>query len=80
MSKRPTPKKQVPKSAGKKRYASFVLKSSKNLMNKVNLTSCSSCKRKIPVHMACPTCGKYRGKEILSPSSSGADQITKIAA
>ncbi len=31
----------------------------------VRLYPCLKCKSKIPAHTACPTCGQYKGREVI---------------
>ena len=79
MSKHPTPKKKTTKRVSKQRYGSFQTKVLKRLTNKVNLTNCPDCGAKTLAHTTCPTCGKYRGLQVIDKQPK-TDKITKIKA
>ncbi|MDP2690984.1 MAG: 50S ribosomal protein L32 [bacterium] len=80
MAKHPTPKRQLPKSDGRKRYGMFQYKARKRLENAVNLVDCSNCKGKRMSHHACPSCGYYRGRKVIDMSSKVKEKIQKISA
>ena len=52
------PTKKRPKGERKKRAISYALK-------KINLISCSKCKKPILPYHICSFCGSYAGKEVL---------------
>lgn len=31
----------------------------------IKLVECTKCKAEIPAHTACPTCGTYKGREVI---------------
>ena len=79
MAKHPVPKKKTTKADSKKRYGSFQTKVLKKLTNRVKLTDCKDCGEKCLAHTACPSCGKYRGRQVLNVNKK-AEKITKIKA
>jgi large subunit ribosomal protein L32 len=78
MAKHPVPKKKTTKRVSKQRYGSFKTKVLKRLAN-LNLVSCPDCSAKIPSHIACPECGKYRGRQVVDKTKK-VDKITTIKA
>ena len=79
MSKHPVPKKKTAKATSKQRYGSFKTKVLKKLTNRVNLVTCPDCGEKALAHTACPACGKYRGRQVVTKKSA-ADKIKTIKA
>ena len=53
------PKKRQTSSKGKRRASHFAL-------SKKNLFACPKCKKEILPHRACPYCGTYASKQILT--------------
>lgn len=79
MPKHPVPKKKTTKRVTKQRYGSFKTKVLKKLTNQVNLVDCPDCGAKALSHTACPECGKYRGRQVVTKKSA-ADKIKTIKA
>lgn len=79
MAKHPVPKKKTSKGRGSRRYKAFANRAKTQLKNRINLTECSQCKKKIPLHQVCPYCGTYRGRRIFD-LEKGMEKITKIKA
>ena len=79
MAKHPVPKKKTTKRVTKQRYGSFQTKVLKKLSNTVNLVNCPDCGAKALSHTACPSCGKYRGRQVIDKQKK-IDKITKIKA
>ncbi len=79
MPKHPVPKKKTNKRVSKQRYGSFQTKVLKRLSNLVNLTKCSNCGAKRPLHTVCSECGMYRGRQVIDKQKD-IDKITKIKA
>lgn len=79
MSKHPTPKKKTSKARTRRRYGSFKTKVLNKLSNAAKLVTCPSCGSKCVSHTACPDCGKYRGRQVISKQKK-IDKITKIKA
>lgn len=52
------PAKRRPRSEGGGRAGHHALK-------KKILSSCSHCKKEIPLHQICPFCGYYKGREVI---------------
>jgi len=52
------PKKRTPKSKRNMRR-------SHHGVSGVRLYACPKCKTPIPAHTACPTCGEYKGREVI---------------
>lgn len=42
-----------------------------------NVTLCPQCKTPVPPHMACPTCGTYRGRTVLDVAAKEAKRLEK---
>jgi large subunit ribosomal protein L32 len=38
------------------------------------LQSCPQCHSPVLPHRVCPTCGHYRGREVVTPSAPGLDE------
>jgi large subunit ribosomal protein L32 len=38
----------------------------------VSLINCPNCRRPVPNHQACPSCGQYRGRQVLKVAPAGA--------
>lgn len=79
MAKRPTPKKQQANSQSSRRYKAFQNRARKRLMDSVNLAKCPNCKEAKLAHAACPTCGKYKDRQVLDMDKQ-VDKITKVKA
>lgn len=79
MSKKPVPKKQQSNSSTSRRYKAFKNKAQKRLLNTVKLEVCSNCKESRLQHTACPNCGQYNGREVISMDKK-LDKITNIKA
>lgn len=77
--KHPVPKYKKSKSRSLKRYHSFTHHAQVRLQGLVNLIDCPDCNSKKLNHHACPTCGKYNGKQILDMNKA-VDKITKVKA
>ncbi len=79
MAKRPTPKKQQANSQSSRRYKDFQNKARKRLLNTARLNTCPKCKEAKLQHTACPTCGEYKGRQVLNMDKK-VDKITKVKA
>lgn len=79
MAKRPTPKKQQANSQSSRRYKAFQNRAQKRLLNTVKLATCSKCNEARLKHAACPTCGTYKGRQVLDMEKK-VDKITKVKA
>ena len=38
----------------------------------VALTSCPNCRRPVPSHQACPSCGQFRGRQVIQVEAPAA--------
>jgi len=79
MAKHPTPKQKKGKSKVKKRYGSFKTTVLKKLTNSTKLVPCQDCGEKVLAHHACPSCGKYRGRQVIDKKKA-IEKITKVKA
>lgn len=79
MAKHPVPKKKASKAQSKRTYGAHKTKALKNLTNRIHLVACDNCGEKKIVHTVCPSCGKYRGKQVLNKQKK-IDKITKVKA
>lgn len=70
--KHPVPKQKQSPSRTRKRYGAFQAKVRTQLANGVQLSTCRDCGAKHLSHNACPTCGKYNGRQILRMKSDKA--------
>lgn len=77
--KKPTPKKQQAHSQSSRRYKAFKRDAQKRLLAAANLVACPSCNEMKLSHAACPTCGKYSGRQAISMEKK-MDKITKVKA
>lgn len=81
MAKRPTPKKKQEKGRSTRRYASFIYRTKKRIINANHLVECSKCHEKILVHTICPECKSYRGEDMGKKKGGKSEKkITKIQA
>jgi large subunit ribosomal protein L32 len=80
MAKHPTPKRKLPKSDGRKRYAKYQFEARKRLRNMINLVACSNCGEMRRTHHVCPNCGFYRGRQVIDLSSRMKKEVKKISA
>ncbi|MFH1286924.1 MAG: 50S ribosomal protein L32 [Candidatus Magasanikbacteria bacterium] len=53
------PAKQRTRTSKRNRASHFALK-------KVGMVMCQKCKAKKKPHLACPTCGEYKGKKVVN--------------
>jgi len=44
------------------------MRRSHHAVKALRLTTCPNCKETIRSHMACPTCGMYRGRQVIDVS------------
>ncbi len=58
------PKRKLSRSKRDMRRAHWV-----NSLNTNNVISCDNCGEKMITHRACPSCGYYRGKSVISPQA-----------
>ena len=79
MAKHPVPKKKTSKTKTGMRYGSYARRTRIRLLGTVNLVDCSSCKEKKISHHACPSCGKYRGRQVLDMTKQ-IEKVTKVKA
>lgn len=79
MAKHPVPKKKTSKTKTGMRYGSFARSVRKRLTATVNLVDCPNCKEKRLSHHACPSCGKYRGRQVLDMTKQ-IEKVTKVKA
>ncbi|EKD63449.1 MAG: hypothetical protein ACD_51C00278G0002 [uncultured bacterium] len=80
MAKHPVPKKKTSKGRSSRRYKSFANKTRKKIVEKIRIVDCPSCGEKIRMHHLCPSCGKYKGKQIINKKKEMEKKITKIKA
>ncbi|MFA5854930.1 MAG: 50S ribosomal protein L32 [Candidatus Gracilibacteria bacterium] len=80
MAKHPVPKQKQSKGRSSRRYKTFVGKTQKKLANATKLLVCPKCGSAQKQHNACPSCGFYRGKDILKKAVKAESKITKIKA
>ncbi len=66
MAKHPVPKQKQSKARSKKRYGAFATDAKKKIVKRVQLTVCPKCKEKKMTHHVCPTCGTYKGREVIN--------------
>lgn len=62
----PLPKKRLSRQRGRNRLSGQI----KQISTKINLTSCPNCHRTINAHLVCRYCGYYKGKKIITVSTS----------
>lgn len=79
MAKHSVPKKQQANSQTSRRYKAFQNNARKRLLNSVQLGTCPKCKEAKLQHVACPTCGEYKGRKVLNMEKQ-VDKITKVKA
>ena len=63
----PLPKKKHPKSRQGKRRSHLSLNLPATLV-------CTNCRNPRLAHHACPTCGHYKGREVVRPAGAPADE------
>ena len=80
MGKHPTPKRKLPKSDGRKRYSMYQYKARTRLQKSINLTKCSNCNEMRQTHHVCPSCGYYRGRQVIDMTKDLKDKVKKISA
>jgi large subunit ribosomal protein L32 len=66
----PLPKRKLSKGARNRRRSHLALKPG-------GLTICPSCKSPMRPHQVCPTCGKYRGVEVIDLEARAARKKAK---
>lgn len=79
MAKHAVPKRKTPKYRVRSRFSTFVRGVQTALKNRVNVTTCPDCGGARLSHHACPTCGKYNGRQVIDMGKK-IDKITKIKA
>ena len=77
--KKSTPKKQQAHSQTSRRYKSFRNFARVRLSESTSLAPCPKCKEPKPLHIACPTCGTYNGRQVINMKKK-IDKITKVKA
>ncbi len=66
------PGKRLSRSSKRRRASHFALV-------KKTLTPCKDCKKAIMPHLACPFCGKYKGRQIIKIKLPKAARVAKTA-
>jgi large subunit ribosomal protein L32 len=80
MAKHPVPKKKTSRGRGNRRYKNFQNRARKRLDQAIQLVVCSNCSSKTRQHHVCPTCGFYRGEDILGKAPKAEAKVTTIKA
>lgn len=79
--KKPTPKRKRSKHLTRVQYGAFSRAVKVRLLNETKLVACPQCKQMRQAHHACPTCGTYKGRQVLKMKTPGASgKVTKIKA
>lgn len=73
------PKKKTSKARTTRRFKSFAQKVKHDLAGRVQIVTCPQCKAPKQNHCACPSCGTYRGRQVID-MQKGIEKITKIKA
>jgi large subunit ribosomal protein L32 len=79
MSKKSTPKKQRSHAQTMRQYKTFQNKTRKRLAGAAAFAPCPNCGEKRLPHHACPSCGKYKGRDTINKEKL-VEKITKVKA
>lgn len=63
------PKKKISKTQSHKRHSSWKRVTLKKLSEKYQTTKCANCGANKPNFRVCPSCGYYKGKQVLTIKS-----------
>ncbi len=79
------PDKKLSRARTSRRHQAFVTRAQRQLRDQVALEKCPECNKGNPTevvyklrHHACPTCGMYKGRQIIK--DKGAAKVTTIKA
>lgn len=73
------PKKKHSKQRSRTRRTAWIKRTQLKLINNVRLVTCGSCNTRITERTICPSCGKYKGKQLLDISKNK-KQVTVVNA
>lgn len=67
--------KKVSKSRTRRRHSMRQRINMKKLISKTNVVKCSNCGADKLAHRVCPTCGYYKGKQVMTIKSKDKTQV-----
>lgn len=73
------PKKKISKGVTRRRHKTFLRIATGKIKGLLNIVKCTDCGSDRMNHHACPTCGKYNGKQVVDKSKE-LDKVTTIKA
>lgn len=70
-----SPKKKISKTKSRTRHSTWQRLQLKKLSNKYSISKCSNCGKTKLSHRVCPSCGYYKGKQVLTIKSKSKDTV-----
>ena len=72
------PKKKSSKTRTRRRWATYVTRMRKKILNRTNMVACSNCAEMKLAHVVCMSCGMYNDRKVLDVEKT--KKVTKIEA
>lgn len=74
------PKQKSTKTRTHRRFRTWVRKEGVRIENTLKLVKCTNCGEKIKAHNVCPSCGYYKGKQMVKSKSKVVTTTKKVTA
>ena len=71
------PRKKISVHKSNQRHSTWERLTLKDLSAKYNITKCSNCGKAKLSHRVCPSCGYYKGKQVMTIKSKSKDKIVE---
>lgn len=75
MAKHPVPKRRQTHTRSSRRHETFLKSALKKLNNFTKLVACTACGSMRLSHTACPSCGEYRGRNVIAKKEVKVEKV-----
>ena len=70
-------KKKVSKTRTHRRHSTWETRKLKKITNKLNIVKCPNCGEEILAHRVCPSCGYYKGEQIITIKVKSKEKVVE---